>query len=67
MVPVKGRPREGPPRIVPLTVFRKTRMHEAGQIERAVKARRVCASEHGPAHMTYERDSRDQEKDGDAT
>ncbi len=42
-------------RIVLLTVFRKTRMHEAGQITRAVAARKVCAEEHGPAHETYQR------------
>jgi hypothetical protein len=40
-------------RIVLLTVFRKTRMHEAAQIARAVAARRMCAVEHGPAHETY--------------
>jgi hypothetical protein len=40
-------------RIVLLTVFRKTRMHEAAQTARAVAARKVCAAEHGPAHDTY--------------
>ncbi|MGW5658281.1 DNA-binding protein [Streptomyces humi] len=38
-----------------LTVFRKTRMHEADQAARAVAARKVCAGEHGPAHVTYSR------------
>jgi hypothetical protein len=40
-------------RIVLLTVFRKTRMHEATQIARAVAARKMCAVEHEPAHETY--------------
>jgi len=47
--------------IVLLTVFRKTRMREASQVDRAVKVRKVCESEHGPAHLTYDR-----AKDGDA-
>ncbi|MEV6481451.1 type II toxin-antitoxin system RelE/ParE family toxin [Streptomyces sp. NPDC051576] len=42
-------------RIVLLTVFRKTRMHESAQVARAVAARKLCASEHGPAHTTYSR------------
>ncbi|KOU18484.1 MULTISPECIES: type II toxin-antitoxin system RelE/ParE family toxin [unclassified Streptomyces] len=42
-------------RIVLLTVFRKTRAHEADQVSRAVAARIVCRTEHGPAHMTYSR------------
>lgn len=42
-------------RIVLLTVFRKTRMHEAAQVARAVAARKACADEHGPAHTTYSR------------
>ncbi|MER7000627.1 type II toxin-antitoxin system RelE/ParE family toxin [Streptomyces sp. NPDC000410] len=42
-------------RIVLLTVFRKTRMREAAQVARAVAARIVCLSEHGPAHATYSR------------
>jgi hypothetical protein len=42
-------------RIVLLTVFRKTRMREAAQVARAVTARKVCESEHGPAHETYSR------------
>ncbi|MET9699002.1 type II toxin-antitoxin system RelE/ParE family toxin [Streptomyces sp. NPDC006529] len=42
-------------RIVLLTVFRKTRMHEPDQVERAVAARIVCAREHAPAHSTYSR------------
>ncbi|MGW0392323.1 type II toxin-antitoxin system RelE/ParE family toxin [Streptomyces sp. NPDC003042] len=42
-------------RIVLLTVFRKTRMHESGSVSRAVAARIVCEREHGPAHTTYGR------------
>ncbi|MFD7399311.1 type II toxin-antitoxin system RelE/ParE family toxin [Streptomyces virginiae] len=42
-------------RIVLLTVFRKTRPHEQGQVSRAVSARIVCRTEHGPAHTTYSR------------
>ncbi|MFI1286029.1 type II toxin-antitoxin system RelE/ParE family toxin [Streptomyces sp. NPDC020858] len=42
-------------RIVLLTVFRKTRMHESGQASRAVAARTVCEREHEPAHTTYTR------------
>ncbi|MFI1223191.1 MULTISPECIES: type II toxin-antitoxin system RelE/ParE family toxin [unclassified Streptomyces] len=40
-------------RIVLLTVFRKTRMRESAQVDRAVRARARCEAEHGPAHMTY--------------
>ncbi|MGW8778832.1 type II toxin-antitoxin system RelE/ParE family toxin [Streptomyces sp. NPDC055796] len=42
-------------RIVLLTVFRKTRMHESSEVSRAVAARIVCEREHGPAHTTYSR------------
>ncbi|MCX5178593.1 type II toxin-antitoxin system RelE/ParE family toxin [Streptomyces virginiae] len=42
-------------RIVLLTVFRKTRPHEQGQVRRAVSALIVCRTEHGPAHTTYSR------------
>ena len=42
-------------RIVLLTVFRKTRSHEAAQIERAVQARKSC-SEHPPAHDVFTRE-----------
>ncbi|WP_438296650.1 type II toxin-antitoxin system RelE/ParE family toxin [Streptomyces sp. HUAS TT7] len=42
-------------RIVLLTVFHKTQMREAAQVARAVAARKVCESEHGPAHETYSR------------
>ncbi|KAF0793290.1 hypothetical protein P405_28385 [Streptomyces sp. FR-008] len=42
-------------RIVLLTVFRKTKMREAAEIERAHQARKVCEDEHGTAEHTYER------------
>ena len=43
-------------RIVPLTVFRKTRQHEQRQIDRAVRARKTCERDHrGPAAEIYER------------
>ncbi|WP_322784836.1 type II toxin-antitoxin system RelE/ParE family toxin [Streptomyces sp. VB1] len=42
-------------RIVLLTVFRKTRMREAAQVARAVRARALCEAEHEPAHTTYTR------------
>ncbi|MEO3976143.1 type II toxin-antitoxin system RelE/ParE family toxin [Streptomyces sp. CAU 1734] len=42
-------------RIVLLTVFRKTRMREAVEVERAHQAQKVCEAEHGPAEHTYDR------------
>ncbi|MCC5032517.1 type II toxin-antitoxin system RelE/ParE family toxin [Streptomyces sp. WAC 00631] len=42
-------------RIVLLTVFRKTRMREAAEIERAHQAQKVCEAEHGRAEHTYDR------------
>ena len=45
-------------RIVLLTVFRKTRMAERREVERAVRAWERCASghpDHAPAHQVYER------------
>ncbi len=42
--------------IVLLTVFRKTRQHDRRQIDRAVRAQRLCERDHcGPAAETYER------------
>ena len=38
-----------------LTVFRKTRMREAAEVERAYQAQKVCEAEHGHAQRTYER------------
>ncbi|MEU9718088.1 type II toxin-antitoxin system RelE/ParE family toxin [Streptomyces sp. NPDC047976] len=44
-------------RAVLLTVFRKTRMHEDAQIERARTAHRICREQHPPAaeHEVYGR------------
>ena len=43
-------------KIVLLTVFRKTRQHDQRQIDRAVRAQKLCESAHdGPAAGTYER------------
>jgi len=42
--------------IVLLTVFRKTRQHDQRQIDRAVRAQKVCERDHRePAAETYER------------
>ena len=43
-------------KIVLLTVFRKTRQQDQRQIDRAVRAQKLCESDHhGPAAGTYER------------
>jgi hypothetical protein len=43
-------------KIVLLTVFRKTRQHDQRQIDRAVRAQKLCESDHhGPAAGIYER------------
>jgi len=42
-------------RIVFLTVFRKTRMSEHAEVERAITAQKVCEAEHDDAHDTYDR------------
>ena len=43
-------------RIVLLTVFDKTRQQEQRQIDRAVRAQKMCASDHHePTTETYER------------
>ncbi|GAQ54739.1 type II toxin-antitoxin system RelE/ParE family toxin [Streptomyces acidiscabies] len=38
-----------------LTVFRKTRMQEEAEVERAKLARKICEAEHGPAHEEFVR------------
>ncbi|MDQ8704550.1 type II toxin-antitoxin system RelE/ParE family toxin [Streptomyces sp. LHD-70] len=38
-----------------LTVFRKTRMREDAEVERAKRAQKICAAEHGPAHDDFVR------------
>lgn len=47
--------------VVLLTVFRKTRMREEAEVDRAKQARKVCESEHGPAHDVFERDVDEEE------
>ncbi|MCC3769124.1 type II toxin-antitoxin system RelE/ParE family toxin [Streptomyces sp. UNOC14_S4] len=42
-------------RIVLLTVFRKTRQHEAAEVERAQQAQKVCEADHDPAEHGYDR------------
>lgn len=42
-------------RIVLLTVFRKTRMREAAEVERAHQAQKVWEAEHVRAEHTYDR------------
>ena len=42
-------------RIVLLTVFRKTRMRETAEVERAKQARKVCETEHDAAQHEYSR------------
>jgi hypothetical protein len=43
-------------KIVLLTVFRKIRQHDQRQIDRAVRAQKLCVSDHhGPAAWIYER------------
>lgn len=46
-------------RVVLLTVFRKTRQHEAAQIDRAVLAQKTCQIEHEPAHEEFSRHDAD--------
>jgi len=39
-----------------IQVFRKTRQHDQRQIDRAVRAQKLCERDHqGPAAETYER------------
>ncbi|WP_405561727.1 type II toxin-antitoxin system RelE/ParE family toxin [Streptomyces sp. NBC_01180] len=55
-------------RIVLLTVFRKTRIHEENQVVRAVAARTTCENEHDPAHLSYDRsDKNEKSEEGDAS
>ncbi|MGW1077007.1 type II toxin-antitoxin system RelE/ParE family toxin [Streptomyces sp. NPDC002537] len=43
-------------RIVFLTVFRKTRMREEAEVERAKQARKACEAAHEAAHDEFSRD-----------
>lgn len=45
-------------RIVLLTVFRKTRIAETAEVERALRAQHECEANHGVAHEVYEREER---------
>ncbi|WP_280869954.1 type II toxin-antitoxin system RelE/ParE family toxin [Streptomyces sp. MJP52] len=38
-----------------LTVFRKTRMREDAEVERAKRAQKICEAEHEPAHEDFVR------------
>jgi hypothetical protein len=38
-----------------LTMFRKTRMREDTEVQRAKSAQKTCAAEHGPAHDEFVR------------
>lgn len=42
-------------RIVLLTVFRKTKMREAAEVDRAQQVQKICEAEHGHAQYVYER------------
>jgi hypothetical protein len=43
-------------RVILLTVFRKTRSAESGEVARAVHAQKICQSEHEPAHDIFDRE-----------
>jgi hypothetical protein len=43
-------------RLVLLTVFGKTRNAETREVERAMRAERICESTHSSAHDVYERE-----------
>ncbi|WP_106397500.1 type II toxin-antitoxin system RelE/ParE family toxin [Actinocorallia populi] len=49
--------------VVLLTVFRKTKMREDAEVDRAKQMKKICEAEHGPAHEVFERDV-DQEELG---
>lgn len=49
-------------RIVLLTVFRKTRMRETAEVDRAQRAQKVCEAEHEAARHTYERERYEEER-----
>jgi hypothetical protein len=36
-----------------LTVFRKTKMREDAEVQRAKHAQKICEAEHGPAHEEF--------------
>jgi hypothetical protein len=44
-------------RVILLTVFRKTRSAETAEVGRALQAQKICEAEHGPAHITFDRET----------
>jgi hypothetical protein len=42
--------------VILLTVFRKTRSAETAEVSRARQAQKICETEHGPAHATFDRE-----------
>lgn len=42
-------------RIVLLTVFRKTKQREVGEVERARQAQKTCQADHDSAEQHYDR------------
>jgi len=43
-------------RVILLTVFRKTRGAETGEVARALQAQKICQTEHGIAHEVFDRE-----------
>ncbi|HEY2521993.1 MAG TPA: type II toxin-antitoxin system RelE/ParE family toxin [Streptosporangiaceae bacterium] len=43
-------------RVILLTVFRKTRSAETAEVSRALQAQKICETEHGRAHTTFDRE-----------
>ncbi|MEU4314945.1 type II toxin-antitoxin system RelE/ParE family toxin [Nocardia sp. NPDC024068] len=43
-------------RVILLTVFRKTRMRESAEVERAKLLRKVCEAEHDHARFSFHRE-----------
>lgn len=43
-------------RVILLTAFGKTRSAETAEVQRAVRAQKICEADHGVAHETYERE-----------
>jgi hypothetical protein len=44
------------PRVILLTMFRKTRGAEIAEVARAVQAQKICESTHGIAHEVFDRE-----------
>jgi hypothetical protein len=43
-------------RVILLTVFGKTRSAETADMQRALRAQKICEADHGVAHDAYERE-----------